>query len=145
MQIIWKAKEGRELPTLWADNRKPLLHYASLEKRMVYKHWFFSVHQGARTLRCQETPPVLKWNKKTVFTLTFPIWFTVWLRWKREKNQPARCPDWRGQDTKRSCTHSPHQRQRVKWAFCASNPVPPLCSPPCSSSAPPTGPLIGAG
>lgn len=56
------------------------------------KGWFinigFAVHQGARTLRCQGTPPALKWNKKTGVCINIPIWFTVWLRQRRGRQQP---------------------------------------------------------
>ena len=100
---------------------------------MVYKHWLFPIHQGSRTLCCQETPLVLKWNKKTHVYINIPIWLTVWLRQRRGKNQPAQHPDWRGHSMKRSCTHSPHQRQRIRKAcyeYYASNPHSSLCSPP---------------
>lgn len=56
------------------------------------KGWFinigFAVHQGARTPRCQGTPPALKWNKKTSVCINIPIWFTVWLRQRRSRQQP---------------------------------------------------------
>ena len=99
---------------------------------MVYKHWLFPIHQGTRTQCCQETPLVLKWNKKTHVYIHIPIWLTVWLRQRGGKNQPAQHPDWRGHSMKRSCTQSPSGAESKEGILLVSclNLHSSLCSPP---------------
>lgn len=93
------------------------------------KGWFinigFAVHQGARTLRCQGTPPALKWNKKTSVCINIPIWFTVWLRQRRSRQQPQldclpSCLEKR-QDTEKLCAGTPFG-QRAKLPLTAARP-----------------------
>lgn len=94
----------------------------------------FPIHQGSRTLCCQETPLVLKWNEKTHVYINIPIWLTVWLRQRRGKTHPAQHPDWRGHSMKRSCTpQSPSEAESKEgiYEYYASNPHSSTpCSPP---------------
>lgn len=85
----------------------------------------FAVHQGARTLRCQGTPPALKWNKKTSVCINIPIWFTVWLRQRRSRQQPRLdCPPScleKRQDTEKLCAGASFG-QRAKLPLTAAWP-----------------------